>query len=230
MKKILFSIVLVLLVCNLTYGESEFLKITTVDKILDNVIEKFSKIKTFKAIFYLYRNIDGKEYYGKGVMKFKKPDRFIMKFFTPKDQVIVCDGKSLKIYIPELKVIGEQKLAGTRSIFLKDIKSSLYTLKTKYNYSFVKSNKPVKLGNTLVYELLFEPREVGTGFKQLYLWVSEYWMIVKAKAINLKGDITQISFKDIYVNAKVTDYELEFNPPIDAQTILNPFLFNYKKR
>jgi len=201
-------------------------KITTVNEIVDNMVKKFEKIRTFTARFYIKSIIEGNEKKSYGTIRYKKPDTFIMVFDKPEDQVIYSDGKILKIYIPELNVVGEQKLESQyRSTFFISGKTSLYYLRSKYNFSFAKSNKPVMIGDTPFYLLLLEPRERLSEFKQIKLWVSRYWIIVKAEAETINDNIITISFSKIRINTRLTEHEFEFNLPVNTQTIVNPLLF-----
>ncbi len=147
-----------------------------------------------------------------------------MLFKKPTDQLIFSDGKTLKMYTPELNVLGEQSLEHYRPGFLMNSKSSLYYLKNKYDISFYKSNKPATINNVTYYILELEQKDVTAGFKKIILYVSQFWLIEKAEATTLSGNQLTIIFKDIVLNSKLTDNEFEFNLPVNTQTIKNPLL------
>ncbi|MDD5067966.1 MAG: outer-membrane lipoprotein carrier protein LolA, partial [bacterium] len=160
----------------------------------------------------------------RGVIKYRIPDNFIMLYSQPQDQIIYSDGKVLKIYVPELNVLGEQNLEHFKPGFLVSGKSSLYYMRNKFNISFHKSNKPVLINNMPYYILLLEQKDVTSGFKKILLYVNQFWVIVKAEATTLEENFISISFSDITLNTKMTDNEFEFNLPVNTQTIKNPLL------
>jgi len=231
MRRIFISLILICMFANILLSEDEALpKITTVKEIIDNISEKFDKIRTFTSRFHIKTVSEGIEKESYGEIKYRKPDTFIMLFDNPKDQIIYTDGKVLKIYVPELNVVGEQKLESQyRSTFFISDRTSLYYLRSKYQFSFFDSNKPVMIGDSPYYILLLEPRERVSEFKRIKLWVSKYWLIVKAEAETISGNTVSISFSKINLNRKLTDNEFEFNLPVNTQTIINPLLFDTGK-
>lgn len=231
MRRIFISLILICMFVNMLLSEDEALpKITTVKEIIDNISEKFDKIRTFTSRFHIKTVSEGIEKESYGEIKYRKPDTFIMLFDNPKDQIIYTDGKVLKIYVPELNVVGEQKLESQyRSTFFISDRTSLYYLRSKYQFSFFDSNKPVMIGDSPYYILLLEPRERVSEFKRIKLWVSKYWLIVKAEAETISGNTVSISFSKINLNRKLTDNEFEFNLPVNTQTIINPLLFDTGK-
>ncbi len=220
------KVLLILIIFALSaHAKDEPIKITTIKEIMKNMIEKYNKIKYYKGNFYIKSTIDNVESWSKGSIKYRMPDTFIMNFTRPNDQIIFSDGKVLKMYIPHLNVLGEQNLEHYRPGFLISSKSSLYYLKNKFSFAFNKSNKPEMINNMPYYVLKLTQKEVTAGFKTIILYVSQYWLITKAEATTINGDKISIRFSNITINRKVTDYELEFNLPVNTQTIKNPLLF-----
>lgn len=224
-KAMIILLLLILITYNLYAVENNFIKIVTIKEILNNMVGKYEKIKTYKAYFNIRQTIDKVESWSKGEIKYRTPDTFIMIFKHPKDQMIFSDGKTLKLYIPQLNVLGEQSLEDYRPGFLISGKTSLYFLRNKFNFSFYKSNKPEIINDAPYYVLLLSQKEVTAGFKTIILYVSKYWIITKAKAITISGDEIVIRFSNITINRKITDYEFKFNLPVNTQTIKNPLFF-----
>lgn len=205
-----------------------FLQITTIKEIMNNMVEKYEKIRTYRANFYMKSIIDKVESLADGEMKYRAPDTFIMIFKHPADQIIFSDGNTLKLFIPELNVVGEQNLTQYRPGFLISGKTSLYYLRNKFNFSFYKSNKPEIINEMPYHVLLLTQNEVTAGFKNIILHVSQYWIITKVKATTLNGNEIELRFSNITVNKKITDHEFEFNLPISVQTIKNPLFFKFE--
>ncbi|MBU1078477.1 MAG: outer-membrane lipoprotein carrier protein LolA [Spirochaetes bacterium] len=228
MKKFIILFIMLFAFSNVLAEDDEMIRITTVKEIIKRMVEKYENIKTYRANFYINSVIDNVESWGKGELKYRIPDTFIMNFTHPKDQMIFSDGKDLKIYIPQLNVLGEQSLEHYRPGFLISGKSSLYYLKNKFDFSFYKSNKPVLIGDMPYYVLELTQKEVTAGFKTIMLYVSKYWLITKAEATTINGDKIKISFSNITVNRRITDHEFEYNLPVNTQTVKNPLLFTTK--
>ncbi len=221
MKKIAVLVFMMLFAYNVS-AEKILPKITTVNDILNKMVEKFNSIRTYRANFKIKKNIKGKTSVSKGEIKYKTPDTFIMLFSKPQDQIIYSDGKKLKIYIPALRVVAEQQLEKYKSSFFVAGKTSLYYLRNKYNISFDKSNKPVMIGGTPIYILKCTQKETTAGFKTIRLFVSQYWLIIKVEGTTLSGDTVTISFYNIKLNTKITEHEFEFSLPVNTQTIVDP--------
>ncbi len=221
-KLVVLLFVFFMLKFTMIYAEEFLPKITTVNDIITKMVEKFNGIRTYRAKFKIKKEIEGKVSWTKGEIKYKVPDTFIMLFSVPQDQIIYSDGKKLKIYIPQLKVVAEQRLEKYRSSFFIAGKTSLYYLRNKYNIAFEKSNKPIMIGNTPVYVLLCTQKETVAGFKTIRLFVSQYWLIIKAEGITLSGNKVTISFYNIRLNTKITEHEFEFTLPVNTQTIIDP--------
>jgi len=187
--------------------------------------EKYETIKYYKANFYIRSITDKVESWSKGKIKYKAPDTFIMLFSFPKDQIIFSDGKTLKLYVPQLNVLGEQSLEEYRPGFLISGKASLHYLKKKFNFSFNKSNKPEIINEMPYYVLKLTQKEVTAGFKEIILYVSEHWIMTKAKATTLSGNEITIRFGNIVINRRITEHEFEFSLPVNTQTIKNPLFY-----
>ncbi len=218
-------LLIILLISNIYADKKDLIQITTIKEILKNMVEKYEDIKHYTADFYIKSTIDNIKSSSKGELKYRIPDTFIMNFKKPENQIIFSDGKVLKIYIPQLNVLGKQSLQHYRPGFLISGKTSLYYLKSKFDFSFYKSNKPVIIGDMPYYVLLLTQKKVTAGFKTIILYISKYWLITKAEATTINGDTIEIRFSNITINKKITDYEFEFSLPVSTYTVKNPLLF-----
>ncbi len=233
MKYIFFRYVIIFLLfapVGDLYAESkeDFIQFISIKEILNNMVKKYDKMKTYRADFKIRSTIEKVKITSKGEIKYRAPDTFIMLFSEPKEQLIFSDGKVLKLYIPVLNVLGEQNLEDYRPGFLISGKTSLYYLRNKFNFSFHKSNKPVMIGNMPYYVLFLTQKEVTAGFKTIILYISQNWIITKVEATSLKGDEISMWFSDIIINKKISDQEFKFNLPINTQTIQNPLFYKFE--
>lgn len=204
--------------------EKDAFQITTIKDIVKNMVDKYETIRTYAARFTIRSKIESVESVSRGTVRYRAPDNFIMVYSEPQDQIIFSDGKVLKIYVPELNILGEQDLEHYKPGFLISGKTSLFYLRNKYHISFHKSNKPALIGGTPHFVLLLEQKDVTAGFKKIILYVNQHWVIVKAEGTTLNENSVSISFSDIVLNSRITDEEFNFNLPVNTQTIKNPLL------
>lgn len=72
----------------------------TKEELFKKLIEAHQNIAT-AHIRYLQRiNFLGEEYFLRGDLKFKKPDKLLIKLSNPQDEFILIDGNSASIYSP----------------------------------------------------------------------------------------------------------------------------------
>lgn len=222
--KITFFIV-ILFFCVSIFAQPKFIDVLSVNDVIKNMQQKYNEIETFESEFTIINKTEGTTKKSRGIIKFKKPSLFIMRFSRPNDQIIYYNGDTLKIYIPSLKVLGEQRLSvQDQSTLFINTKTTFYQLVKNYNFSFRKSNKPEIVQEQDVYILVLTPKEAMVGFKEMKLWVNIAWVIIKAEGRTYTGDIISISFNKFGTNEDIDDGEFEIKLPVNVQTIYNPLL------
>lgn len=209
--------------------------VLSVKKVVKNMQDSFAKMSTFKSRFKITTERGtSKPIVWEGEVKYKSPQTIIFLFETPKDQLIFSDGKILKIYVPELRVIGEQKLnMQNQDVMFINSKTSFYQLQRQYNF-FLADNPVRTVSGQKVVILNLKRKNVNSGFKSIDLWISmDDWLIMKAVAKTREDKTVTMNFHDIDINPKITENEFLFNLPVDIQTIHDPLYstgLNVKKR
>ena len=195
--------------------------VLTVKNVVRNMQEAFLRIKTYKANFKIKITQGKIKKEQRGVVKYKIPGQIIFLFSRPADQIIYSDGQILKIYLPDLKVVGEQKLESkNKDLMFVNSKNSYYQLVKQYNFSIDPETKNYK--GQKIYILHLTQKNVYSGFEIIDLWVSENWFILKAVGKTREGKTVAVSFSNIKINDVLTDHEFEFDLPVDVQTVVNP--------
>jgi hypothetical protein len=105
-----------------------------------------------------------------GVLFYKKPNLLRINFTKPADQVLVVDGEKLVLYIPELRVIMEQRLKKRSSAGVASLASAqgLNLLKKRYSISYLTNRVPSQSLSTP------SPRMAGEAPPQRW-WSSSSW-------------------------------------------------------
>lgn len=227
-KKPVLLLLFFLLVSPLT-AVQDLPDVLTVKKAVKHMQETFVSVKTYRAQFKI-RVEEGKQKRTmEGEMKYQTPSRIIFFFENPKEQIIYSDGRILKIYLPALKVVGEQKLEEKdQDLMFINSKTSFYQLTRQYNFFFPEEYIRQKEGQKF-YILHLKQKNVYSGFKTIDLWVTEDWMIVKVQGITRDGKKITVNFFDIEINRDMTENEFDFNLPVDVQTIYNP-IFTFQEK
>ncbi|GEM_PF-3186428 len=224
-KEMCFLLMTVLFSVSVSYAAPQALPtVLTVKKVVKNMQDSFSGMSSYKSGFKITADRGkNKSVVWNGEMKYKAPSSIIFLFDNPKDQLIYSDGNVLKIYVPELRVIGEQKLnVQSQDILFINSKTSFYQLQRQYN--FFLGDQPIKtVAGQKIVVLNLKRKNVNAGFKSIDLWVSmDDWLIMKAVATTREDRNMTMNFFDIEVNPKITENEFEFNLPVDVQTIQDP--------
>lgn len=193
--------------------------IVSVNDIKKKMSEMFESIKDYTADFDW---INGDVHY-RGSFRYKKPDRILLNFVEPQDQIIVSNSQMLYIYIPYLKVVVQQTLTeDTESeILMTGTETGLSKLFDEYSFSFYDSSSPLPLRNSRAYHLRLSQKTPKVGFKNMDIWVAENGLLLQSNGRSPNGVEVSLIFSNIQLNTELPDYIFEFDVPADAQIIRN---------
>ena len=193
--------------------------IVSVNDIKKRMSERFESINDYTADFDW---VNGDVHYF-GKIKYKKPDRILLDFEEPADQLIVSNGHLLYIYIPYLKVVVQQLLTeDTESAILTTTsEAGLSKLFDEYSFSFYNTSILQPFRNTQAYHFRLHQKTPKVGFKEIYLWVSAEGLILQSNGNSPNGRNVSLIFSNIQLNTELPDYIFDFEVPADAQIIRN---------
>ena len=193
--------------------------IVSVNDIKKRMSERFESINDYTADFDW---INGDVHYF-GKIKYKKPDKILLNFEEPDDQLIVSNGNLLYIYIPYLKVVVQQLLTeDTESAILTTTsEAGLSELFNEYSLSFYDTSILQPFRKTQAYHLRLHQKTPKVGFKEIYLWVSAEGLILQSNGNSPNGLNVSLIFSNIQLNTELPDYIFDFEVPADAQIIRN---------
>jgi outer membrane lipoprotein-sorting protein len=200
-------------------------EIMTAPRFFDLVAEQYAGIIDYTADV----SIKSPEETLKGRMYHKSPNLIRIDFEDPKDQVLVSDGETLKIYIPRFNVTLQQELherttevhagiAGARGLSL---------LRRNYSIAYQDSPHPAPLeegSDEMVTKLRLDWRTTSEGYRQLILSIDENYMIRRIVGVTVRYEEIIFDFRNIETNQSIPDARFEYEPPSSANRFHN-FLF-----
>lgn len=219
--KILFKIICVFVV--LIFVTSGLYAIT-VDEIINNVKQKEKETDNLTSdIVETISTKDTKTSQTlEGKLILKKPNKFYLEFTKPMIQKVISDGKTIWIYIPEMKQVMKQQVTGqdaTNDPILA-VGKIFETLQKSYDIVLEGSEK-VEGEDT--YLLSFTPKIGNENLPKMKTCISKNtWLPVKTDIMEMTGSNISIVFKNLKINTNVDSKLFEFKPPKDVEIINNP--------
>ncbi len=197
----------------------------TVSNIVTKVKNKFAELQSYQASFTITSEKMGKKKVQNGLVQYKSSDRLLMRFYNPPGQKIISNGKMMWIYIPSLNVVAEQDLKSNPGLFSSNTKSGLNRLFSKYHYKFDSKKQPeVQEDGSKMYTLYLKQKESRSGYRYLRIWVSEEYLITRAKGETSSGKKVEIVFRNIKTNIDIPNGIFKFSIPAQARVIKNPMI------
>lgn len=198
--------------------------ILTADKFFKDVSAKYSAIKDYEASVSV---MAGKQAMA-GTVIYKAPTLMRMDFSQPASQVIVYDGQSLVIYVPEYRAVLSQQTGGTSSAAVAATGEGLRMLGRNYSISFETVPTPVPLPGAeseSVVRLVLSRLTVAEGFRTITLSVNpETLLIRRMEGITLAGDPISYDFTGIKLDQGIPATRFIYDSPASAN-VYNNFLF-----
>lgn len=212
--------------------------IMTADKVVSLMNNRYENLKGFSARF-VERNGNRVLY---GEMLYKKPNKFKITY-SREDQSIYCNGETLWIFLPKIRVVSEQKLEGSSSPLYT--KSGVARLLSQYNIDFYGDRKLSKIssfkGDELnisgydsssytanddrqAYHMLLTPKQASvdkTGFVRIHLWIDSQGTMLRILGISTTKSVVEYLFTSISVGDVYSDEIFEADIPQSMQVLKN---------
>lgn len=190
---------------------------------LATVVEKMQKnydqAKDFKAQFsQKYTNVAfGRTKVSTGQVAFKKPGRMRWDYETPEPQMFLSTTSTLWMYEP-----------GDKQAFKQDLRQSQLPAalsflmgKGKLSDEFDLALAPtVPYGSPNDYRLSLQPKKPQATYKNIYFVVdAKSFYVTESVLVNAQGDVNDITFSNLQVNAKLADSVFKWSPPAGTRVI-----------
>ncbi len=167
----------------------------------------------------------------RGTLYFKSPALLRINFTQPADQVIVFDGTTLKVYIPQYRAVLQQETgsaglgAGAAALASRE---GLAMMKRNYTIAWETSPQASVLdqgSGEMVHRLMLTRKSVAEGFKTIRVSVSASNLLIRRiEGWTVANERISFDFTSITLNQGIPAARFLYDAPASAN-IYNNFLF-----
>ncbi len=179
--------------------------------VVNKLRSNFKSLNSYVADFEI-KSTDGKKTsVRRGKIQFRKPDKVHLAFSYPEAQVVIANGEKVWIYLPYMKLLGEQSLKKSdKDGFFRDATPvGLDRLFSLYHYSFQKGDQPKTLnlnGQTASFYVLdLKQKVITSGFRSMEVWVDAQHRVRRVVAENASGKSVTMTFQNIETGKDLDD-------------------------
>ena len=200
-----------------------------IDGILAGIETANSAFKTMKADITFTRTITLLESTetSQGELCYKKPKRLYLKFYPPKNEVNIVDGKYVWVYHPDEKQVEKYEMAKGKqssqsmSFFEFGYDESVGEAKKNYDITLIDTKGE---GAKRVYTLNLKPKDPKSQYSGIKLWVEDgVWLPHKIELGESGGEVVNtIELKNIKLNKGMSDKIFTFDVPRNVE-VIEPF-------
>lgn len=190
---------------------------TSPDAILRATSRAYEGLRSFRATFQqtLQNTLLGRTTRSEGTLYQRQPDRFLMEFTDPPEDVIVSDGQYFWMYFPS--VDRKQVIRTPRGAGGLDLRSQFIGDPVRRFGSTYHGTESVRGRRAHVMTLV--PRE-NLGYQRLKVWIDADDHLVRRFALTeSNGNIRHFELTDLARNPTLSDDLFEFTPPPGSQVV-----------
>lgn len=164
-----------------------------------------------------------------GRMEYRIPNQVRIDFEEPAGQILVSDGETLQVYIPQFNVVLQQPLRRRTDEALATLanEQGLNLLRQNYSIAFLDSPSPVPLetgSGESVTKLRLNWRNSTEGYRQLIISIDGDLLIRRIIGVTANYQEIQFDFEDFRINEGIPDSRFDYEAPSSANLFTN-FLF-----
>jgi len=200
-------------------------EIVTAERYLERVSEVYAGFRDYEASIAI-RSGQAEMY---GMVSHLEPDFLRLDFSTPAEQVIVFNGGTLTVYLPEYRAILTQDVTGSgmRGASLAT-GTGLSLLRRNYGAAFITGPAPVPLdeGSREKVVMLRLTRRYGSEeFKEIILSVDPATLLIRRmEGTTAGGAAVRFDFSNVKTNQGMPEQRFLYDSPASANVYHN-FLF-----
>jgi outer membrane lipoprotein-sorting protein len=210
-------------------------EIRTAQEFFATVAERYSSISDYIAEV----EMTTPEQSLSGTLFYRRPNLVRIDFTEPEGQVLVSDGETLEVYIPEYNVVLQQNLTGTsggNAVAGLASSDGLKLMRENYSIAYLDSPDPVPLddpedaetdgtgSSEPVTKLRLTWRSTSEGFRQLILSIDEDRLIRRIVGVTVGYEEVQFDFLDVRLNQNIPTARFDYEAPASAN-LFSDFLF-----
>ena len=197
-----------------------------VDSVIMEIEKANSAFKTLKANIIYTRTITLLESTesSQGDVSYKKPQRLYLKFYPPRNEINIVDGKYVWIYHPKEKQVEKYELNQSKQpsqgmSFLEfGYGESLSAAKRDYKITLIDTKED---GKKRIYILDLKPNDQKSQYSDIRLWVEDgFWLPNRIELYESGGEVVNIvELKDIKLNKGLSDKLFIFDVPRGVEVV-----------
>jgi outer membrane lipoprotein carrier protein len=147
-----------------------------------------------------------------GRLELARPGRFRWAYEKPYEQLVVCDGKTLWLYDPDLEQVTVRPAGAT----LQGTPAQLLADRTALDRHFAVEEAGAEGGER---KLRLVPRAADSDFRSVEIWLRE-GAPRRMRFHDQLGGISEVSFSEVTVNKPIDARRFAFEPPAGVEVIL----------
>ena len=204
----------------------EIAKPKNLGDILSEMEKANTAFKTLKASIVYTRTITLLESteISEGELSYKKPKRMYLKFYPPRNEVNVVDGKYVWVYHPSEKQVEKYEMIDSRqssqgvSFFEFGYGESVEAAKKDYTITLLDTKED---GKKRFYILDLQPKDPKAQYSGIRLWVEEgVWLPGRIELYESQGEVVNvIELKNIKLNKGMSDKLFVFDVPRGVEVV-----------
>ena len=226
-RLIVFTLLIAgILVFNTLVLSREISKPKNLGDILSEMEKANTAFKTLKASIVYTRTITLLESteISEGELSYKKPKRMYLKFYPPRNEVNVVDGKYVWVYHPSEKQVEKYEMIDSRqssqgvSFFEFGYGESVEAAKKDYTITLLDTKED---GKKQFYILDLQPKDPKAQYSDIRLWVEEgVWLPGRVELYESQGEVVNvIELKNIKLNKGMSDKLFVFDVPRGVEVV-----------
>jgi outer membrane lipoprotein-sorting protein len=188
------------------------------------ISSKYSSITDYRANLTITQG----ESVQTGVISYKSPNKIRVDFSSPREQVIVSNGRRLSVYLPRASVIYNQELrpSGNPGGLTSE---GLKLMIQNFGIAYLNSPQRVPLeedgSGPRVYKFKLNVKNYNESYVQLIVSVQENNLIRRMIGLNRNGITVQFDYTNIQINQGIADNFFEYDSDPRAN-VINNFLYD----
>lgn len=201
--------------------------ITTASAYFENISKFYGTIKDYEVDFEIV--MDKKETSGK--LSYKAPDLIRMDYTNPQEQVIVFNGDTLTIYLPEQAAVLQQSVQASGSTNTASLTTpqGLSLMNRYYTVAYETGQAPEPLeegSDEMVVKFILTRKSASEAFRYIKIAVNPDTKLIRhMEAVTPKGEEFVFDFYSYVLNQNITDQRFIYDAPSSANNY-NNFLFS----
>lgn len=200
--------------------------ITTASAYFKTISEYYATLKDYVVDFEI--KIDRQE--TAGTLSYKAPDLVRLDYSNPEEQVIVFNGDSLTIYLPDAPAVLQQQIVSDSTSAAALGSAQGLSLMSRYYsvaYETGQAAEPLEEGSDeMVVKFILTRKNSSEAFRYIKISVNEYSKLIRRiEAVTPKGETFLFNFYEYQLNQGLSDQRFIYDAPSSANTYSN-FLFS----